>query len=477
MISLRFALRLTAFAAALHAAPVLAHEGHDHGEAPKPIIVSDKPTLEASSADFELAGITDGKRIILHLDRTTTNRPVLGASVEAMIGGATVAAAGGADGVYRLELPAPLPPGGHDFTFTVAADDVADLLVGAVNIPAAGAPSLTAAAPPRRLPDGSLYVPKATQHLLEVRTVVAATQEATRTAQLIGQVAPDPNGGGHVQATQSGRIEPGEHGLPYVGQRVEAGQVLAYVAPAVNVVDRSGIQQQIALVEQELTIAEARLARLRKLEGSVPQREIDEAETTLRGFERRRAALSPTLTVKEALRAPISGVVAANNVKAGQVVDSRDQVLFEIVDPARLMVEASAFDPKVADSQGTATATTGDGALLRLERVGSGIVMKQQAIALHYRIVSPPPGLVIGLPVRIIVQLEGTTTGVVVPRKSVTRGPGGLPVVWRHDSALRFVAHPVRFEPVDSENVVIVAGVEPGARIVADGAGLLNQVR
>lgn len=472
----RFSLCFAAFAA-FCAGPVLAHEGHDHGEAPKPLIISDKPILEASSADFELAAIYDGRRLVVHLDRAATNQPVRGATLEATTGDKTLVAVGGGDGVYRIELPAPLPPGGHDFTFTVTAEDAADLLIGALQVPAAGAPALIAADPPRRLPDGSLYVPKITQHLLEVRTVVAAMQEVARTAQIIGQVAPDPNGGGHVQATQSGRIEPGEHGLPYVGQRVEAGQVLAYVAPAVNVVDRSGVQQQIALVEQELTIAEARLARLRKLEGSVPQREIDEAETTLRGFERRRAALSPTLTVKEALRAPISGVVAAGNVKAGQVVDSRDQVLFEIVDPAKLMVEATAFDPKVADSHEKASAAAADGALLELERVGSGIVMKQQAIPLYYRIVSPPPGLTIGQPVRVVVRLTGTATGVVVPRKSVTRGPGGQPVVWRHDSALRFVAHPVRFEPVDGENVVLLAGVEPGARIVADGAGLLNQVR
>ncbi|TWA93177.1 multidrug efflux pump subunit AcrA (membrane-fusion protein) [Azospirillum brasilense] len=330
---------------------------------------------------------------------------------------------------------------------------------------------------PRRLPDGSLYVPKPSQRLLSVRTIVAKPQEAAQTVQLIGQVIADPNGGGHVQATQSGRIEPGDKGLPYVGQRVEAGQILAYIAPAVTFVDRSGIQQQIATVEQELVIAESRLQRLRKLEGSVPQRDIEEAEANLNGLRKRRAALSPALTTKEALRAPISGVVTANNIKAGQVVEGRDQVLFEIVDPSRLMVEAVAFDPRVANSVRGATATTADGINLTLEHLGHGLALRQQAIPLLFQIDTPPQGLSVGQPVRIVAQIQGTMSGIVLPRQSVVRGPNGQPLVWEHESPQRFVARPVRTQPVDGNTVLVLAGVEPEARIVTDGAGLLNQVR
>jgi cobalt-zinc-cadmium efflux system membrane fusion protein len=330
---------------------------------------------------------------------------------------------------------------------------------------------------PRRLPDGSLYVPKPSQRLLSVRTTVAKPQEAAQTVQLIGQIVADPNGGGHVQATQSGRIEPGEKGLPYVGQRVEAGQILAYSAPAVTAVERSGVQQQIANVEQELSIAQARLERLRKLSGSVPQRDIDEAEATLNGLRKQRAALSPALTTKEPLRAPISGVVTANNVKAGQVVEARDQVLFEILDPSRLMVEAVAFDPRVANSVRTGTATTADGVTLSLEHLGHSLALRQQAIPLLFRIDAPPPGLSVGQPVRIVAQVQGKASGIVLPRRSVVRNASGQPMVWQHDGPQRFIARPVRTQPVDGDTVLVLAGVEPEARIVTDGAGLLNQIR
>ncbi|MBP2292705.1 HlyD family efflux transporter periplasmic adaptor subunit [Azospirillum rugosum] len=344
---------------------------------------------------------------------------------------------------------------------------------------AAAAPTALTGAPdsPRRLPDGSLYVPKPSQRLLSVRTAVAKPQEAAQTVQLIGQIVADPNGGGNVQATQSGRIEPGERGLPYVGQRVEAGQVLAYIAPAVNVVDRSGIQQQIATVEQELVIAESRVQRLRQLQGSVPQRDIDEAEANLNGLRKRRAALSPTLTTKEALRAPIAGVVTANNVKAGQVIEARDQVLFEIVDPSRLMVEAVAFDPRVANAIKAATATTADGVNLSLELLGSSLALRQQAIPLLFRISNSPQGLGVGQPVRLVAQVQGKASGIVLPRQSVVRSASGQPIVWQHEAPQRFVARPVRTQALDGNTVLVLAGVEPEARIVTDGAGLLNQIR
>ncbi len=332
---------------------------------------------------------------------------------------------------------------------------------------------------PRRLPDGSLYAPKPTQRLLSVRTTVAKIQEAAQTIQLTGQIAADPNGGGHVQATQTGRIEPGDKGLPYVGQFVEAGQVLAYIAPAVTMVDRGGVQQQIASLEQDIVITESRLERLKKLAGSVPQRDIDEAEANLAGLRKRRAALSPSLTTREPLRAPISGMVTANNVKAGQVVESRDQVLFEILDPSRLMVEAQAFDPKAIENIREATAVTANGTILALEYLGRSAALRQQAIPLLFRIGAPSPdlGLGIGQPVRIIAQIAGKASGVVLPKSSVMRSANGQTIVWLRDSPQRFVARPVRIQPVDGDTVLVSAGVAPGDVVVTDGAGLLNQIR
>lgn len=330
---------------------------------------------------------------------------------------------------------------------------------------------------PQRLPDGSIHVPKPAQRLYGVRTVQVETGEVPSTLQLVGRIVPDPNGGGHVQATQSGRIEAGPDGLPYPGQQVLAGAVLAYVTPAVGAVERSGVQQQMAQIEKDIAIMQARVQRLRQLSDSAPRRDLEEAEASLLGLQRQRTALGPALTTREALVAPISGVVTASNVVIGQVIDGRDQVLFEIVDPDRLMVEAVAYDPRQVASVHAATAVTADGQGLRLEFVSRSLALRQQAIPMLFRINPVADGVSLGQPVHVLLEGDAPVRGVVLPRGAVVRSGGSQPVVWDHVTAQRFVARPVRLQPLDGERVVILDGVPDGARIVTEGAALLNQIR
>ena len=89
---------------------------------------------------------------------------------------------------------------------------------------------------PRRLADGSLFVPKPTQRLLIVRTKRAQVEDAAEAATIVGRVIADPTSGGRVQSAQAGRIEPPEGGLPVLGQRVTRRQVLAPANEPVHVV-------------------------------------------------------------------------------------------------------------------------------------------------------------------------------------------------------------------------------------------------
>lgn len=119
---------------------------------------------------------------------------------------------------------------------------------------------------PRRQPDGSVSMPEDAQRVLAIRTV-----------QVIGQVVADPEAAGRVQASQPGRIEPGERGLARLGQRVEKGDVLAVVTPAIGAVERGGAQAQVAELDAAVRLAQAKVARLSALAGSVPGKDIDEA--------------------------------------------------------------------------------------------------------------------------------------------------------------------------------------------------------
>jgi len=331
---------------------------------------------------------------------------------------------------------------------------------------------------PRRQPDGSVSMPKDAQRLLAIRTVLAAENAAARTVQIIGQVVADPEAAGRVQASQPGRVGPGEQGLARLGQQVEKGDILAAVTPSIGAVERGGVQAQVAELDSAVRLAQAKVVRLSALAGSVPGKDIDDARLELDGARRRRAALAPSLAQGESLRAPVAGVVSVANAQVGALVESKE-VLFEIVDPARLWVEAVLTDLSLAGQIKGASAVTADGTKLAVTFIGRGLTLRQGAVPLQFRIDSPPPGLSVGSPVTVVAELDGRERGVALPRSAVVRQSNGLPNVWDHVSAERFVARPVHVRPLDAGRVLVLDGLpsDPAPRVVVQGAELLGQVR
>jgi cobalt-zinc-cadmium efflux system membrane fusion protein len=337
-------------------------------------------------------------------------------------------------------------------------------------------PATMATDVPQRMADGSLFVPKATQHLLSVRTVLTEESRAPRTVELVGTVIADPNSFGRVQTGHAGRIEPANGGLAYVGKRVEKNDLLGYLQHHIEAYNRGNLQGEIAELEARIALQEAKLARYLKAPLAVPPIKIDEAKGEIEALRQKRKELLPTLAEREEIRAPISGVVSVANVVAGQVVDARE-VLFEIVDPSRFWVEAIAHDASVVSNLSAAFAVTNAGEKLALQFAGLGLSLKQQAAPLSFRVGQSSPNLSIGKPVTVILQSSVELSGIVLPAASVVRAQSGLAVVWVKTEPERFEPHTVRYEALDGQRVVIVAGLKPGVRVVTEGATLLNQIR
>jgi hypothetical protein len=57
--------------------------------------------------------------------------------------------------------------------------------------------------------------------------------------------------------------------------------------------------------------------------------------------------------------APVGGVLAASNAVVGQVVEPKE-LIFEVIDPDSLHVEATAFDPIPLDQVASATVVVGE---------------------------------------------------------------------------------------------------------------------
>lgn len=337
-------------------------------------------------------------------------------------------------------------------------------------------PAQTTANGPQRTADGSVFLPKPAQRQLNVRTLVVESADLPRSSELNGRVLMDPNAGGKVQPINAGRIEPGPNGLPNAGQPVKKGDVLAYVVPAVAPLERASQSAQLAELRAAKALAEKRLARLRELADTVPRRDIETAESDVISLTDRMTAVSGGLASKETLVAPVSGVIASAQVVAGQVVDARE-LIFEIVDPRRLRIEALAFDPQQINNIGEASLTVGN-QKVSLRFIGAARSLREQALPLNFQAENPEQfGLAVGQPVKVYVQSKQKTQGIAVPVSSLMKNAANQTVVWVKSAPEKFEPRTVTFEPLDGSRVTVTSGLKAGERVATQGATLINQVR
>ena len=329
-----------------------------------------------------------------------------------------------------------------------------------------------------RLPDGSVNVPKLAQRRMTIRTQLAPESEASTTIELSGKVIVDPSSGGRVQPTHGGRIEAGPRGLLVAGQSVRRGEVLAYVRHHADPYAEASQRSQFAELRANRTIAGQRLQRLESLEGTVPRKEIEAARAELASLIEREQRIGQSLTSREALLSPVNGVISRADILVGQVVEPKD-VLFEVVDPSKLMVEAMSSD--------TATALRIQGARIaglagaQLTLVGVGRSLRDGVFPITFRVQAMTKNvglsLSVGQPVTVVAQFKERTKGIVLPAQAIVRNPSNESVVWIKVSAERYVPQPVLFQPLEAQTVLVTKGLSADNRVVVQGAPLIAQIR
>jgi hypothetical protein len=326
-----------------------------------------------------------------------------------------------------------------------------------------------------RLPDGSVNVPKVAQRRMGIRTVLAPETVAAATLELPGRVVQDPNASGRVQASHGGRIEPGPKGLPVPGQTVQKGEVLAWLHHHAEPFAQANQEAQRAELRAGRQLAEQRLKRLEGLEGTVPRKEIEAARLEAESLTARERSIAASLDAREPLRAPVSGVIARSELMAGQVIDARD-VLVDIVDPTRLMIEAQT--PDVTLGQRIAGAQLGGVTGVKLQLAGVPRALRDGTLPLSFRAQADKAApLAVGQTVSVIVVLKDNAKGVVLPAEAVVRSPVNEAVVWIKTGAERYTPQPVQVKPLDAKTVLVTRGLAADNRVVVLGAPLIAQIR
>jgi hypothetical protein len=328
----------------------------------------------------------------------------------------------------------------------------------------------------QRQPDGALFVPKPIQRIFGLRTIQTQEGQFQRSTELPGRVIPDPNASGYVQTALGGMLSPPPGGFPRLGTIVKQGDVLAYVTPPLQTIDVSDMRQKQGELDQQIAIVQRRLARQESLvtTGAVARAQVEETKLELEGLRDRRSGLETARRDPVPLMAPVSGVIADGTPVNGQVAQS-NAIVFHIVTPGKLWVEALSFD--VLADTGSASAKTSNGQSLQLAFRGSGLADRSQSVPVHFAIKDSGANLRVGQFVTVFTRTGEKRSGIAAPRSAIVHTANGQDFVFEHTSAERFEPRPVRVEPLDADRVLIAAGLGAGKRLVVRGAELLDHVR
>lgn len=343
-----------------------------------------------------------------------------------------------------------------------------------LDAPASGSPTSGLA----RLPDGSVQVPMLAQRRLGIRTAIALESEAAVTIELPGRVVVDPNASGRAQAVHGGRVMPGPRGLPVAGQAVRKGEVLVHVQHHAEPYAQAAQQSQLAELRSGRALAAQRVQRLEALEGTVPRKDVEAARAELQSLSTRERVIGASISTRESLVAPVSGVIARADAVAGQIVEARD-VLFEVIDPTRVLVEATTPDPALAARVQAASLQGTPG--VKLTFLGAARSLRDGVLPLTFRAEASKASmalpLAVGQPVTVLASSMDHVKGFVLPAAAVARNAANEPIVWIKSGAERYIAQPVQFRPLDSGTVVVTQGLGADNRVVVQGASLIAQIR
>ena len=335
--------------------------------------------------------------------------------------------------------------------------------------------SAQAAEPVQRLPDGGLATAVEAQRRLDIRTQLTQAGEAAASLTLPGRVVMNPT------------LEAGWPWRPPAGRAAGPAAARAACArarcwpmwptaptPSRPPTSRPSSPSCAASASSPLSAwhgwrawkAPCRAKRLMQRVPSSPA-------------SRRARPWPPAWVRVRALRAPLSGLVASSNAVAGQVVEPRELV-FEIVDPARVLIETSTADATLA-AQLQPAAPPSLGVPRRSCSSWQRARCRDGLLTLHFR-AGPREGARPTAPVAIRPAGAGhrrpaaIAQGVVLSA-ALTRSSANEPQVWLLLAAERFVPQPVQAQPLDASTVLVTQGLAADQRVVVQGAALLSQFR
>jgi RND family efflux transporter MFP subunit len=267
------------------------------------------------------------------------------------------------------------------------------------------------------------------------------------------------------------------------GSYVRQGQLLVKLNDTLLQAQLRQQQASVEAAEANAAREDAELARARELRerGFLSQASLDQAIAEQRSTQAQlssaRASLSETRERLDQtnIRAPVAGMIISRSVTRGQIVQAGNE-LFRMVRDGRLELDAQVPEtelPLIRSGQAATITSSEAGSTSGRVRVVTPEVNAESRLGVARISLNPGSQLRPGMFARAEIAV-GDQPATTVPTGSV---------LYRNNRAGVFVLNAdnatVHFQPITvisrTDAQTAIAGVQPGARVIVQGAGFLNE--
>lgn len=395
-------------------------------------------------------------------------------------------------GIFGVDVKVP-PAGRYQLAVEVHRPEFTDeLQVGPVTVYADEQAALASVADEE---EGATSFLKEQQWTLEFATRLVDAEARRQVLTVPATIQPRVGGSVEVRAPAPGRITA-------AGGRA-AGTTVAQGATLVELLvrnDRLGeapvLRLELAQAETALRLAREDLSRIERLvsAGAVPQRRLAEAKAAYESAAAHAKIAQEQLNHLELsrtgegagdaaervmVRAPISGVVAEAAVTPGATVEE-GHLLYRIVALDRVHVVGDIPEQHIARLANVNRAEIVVPGLAtpleatRLVSIGRVVDPQKRSVPIIFELAKPPLAVAIGQGVTLRLVTSPAGPEVSIPSEAVV-DDGGQTIVFVQTGGESFERRPVKLGGAREGGFVqVLAGVEPGERVVTTGAHLVR---
>jgi RND family efflux transporter MFP subunit len=465
-----------------------AQEGESaHAAEIEPVAVTAYSEKSELFMEYDPPVASEKTGFLVHLTRLSDFKPVTagalkliftpasGAPVEVVVPEPT------RPGIYKAEAALPAP-GDWRLTLVATGSGFEDEIVAPdVRVAAKGNPPI----PGEEHAEGEISFLKEQQWVVDFMVQPLARRTLAAGFSVPGELVPVSNAEATVAAPLAGTLSVARP-LPFVGQRVAKGAVLALIEPPVSL--QGGYGELVAehgQAKSRLTLAQSEYERARQLvEAKIaPRKRLEEARAAL---ESARAALEPLERAMQSLRgggaegvavrAPISGAVVEVLSGNGRGIAAGEPIL-RLVDTSRLWLRGQVPAAEAGRIGGDVAATASftvagkeeEFTPSRLVTTGEVIDPQTRTLPVLFEMDNDRGLFKVGMYATISLRTGTIENTLAVPKEALIEDEGRW-FVFVQPSGESFARREVKVGIEDAGFVQITAGLTGDERVVTRGA-------